>query len=270
MKMTRVLVSTILLLSSCSGDGSSESDQGDSAETVAPLTVEEIVTTDAVDLVELAAPICADFADQYASATELPIVRKTTLAGESEGYLLMLFEEVQPFAQAADRLAELDVADPDEQADLERLITAMQEADDANALAVEDDSELVAWVTAVKRVAEIADEIGLTDCTRVTVAADADGGSDVEAVPQPANLVRLSASDDGMIRVEVLNGAFKLTNGATLRAGSSLSVPEDLLDLALGVGIEVGPGGVELQDVSYEEGTLLLVGPSDELTEVSW
>jgi hypothetical protein len=68
------------------------------------------------------------------------------------------------------------------------------------------------------------------------------------------------------MQLEVLAGSYKITSGATLRAGSSIRVSEDWLTFPAGLVIEVGTGGVELKGQEYAEGTRLEVSPGGSLT----
>ncbi len=66
-----------------------------------------------------------------------------------------------------------------------------------------------------------------------------------------------------MLKVQV--GNYKLTSGATLRAGSQLTIQEDWMTFPTGLIINVGKGGINLGGKLYKEGEKLKVGEESEL-----
>ncbi len=82
-------------------------------------------------------------------------------------------------------------------------------------------------------------------------------------MPEPDNLILLTASDAELpIKADVLAGEMVLVSGTTARAGSSFNVDESWIDLRPGLGLDIGPGGLELFGQWYEEGTRLVVSSS--------
>jgi hypothetical protein len=70
----------------------------------------------------------------------------------------------------------------------------------------------------------------------------------------------------GKMMLSVLNGAYQMKNGATLKTGSLVYVFENDLTFPKGLVINVEAGGVSLGGTSYPEGTFLYVSDSGELT----
>lgn len=71
----------------------------------------------------------------------------------------------------------------------------------------------------------------------------------------------------GKIELEVLAGGYRLTTGATARAGSLIYVIEDFMTFPKGLMIDVGEGGVTLGGITYPEGTRLIVDEGGTLTK---
>ncbi|NQU31712.1 MAG: hypothetical protein HQ521_00620 [Bacteroidetes bacterium] len=62
------------------------------------------------------------------------------------------------------------------------------------------------------------------------------------------------------IMLKVIIGNYKLKSGATLRAGSQLTVKEDWMTFPTGLIINVEKGGIKLGGKLYQEGKKLKVG----------
>lgn len=88
----------------------------------------------------------------------------------------------------------------------------------------------------------------------------------IPAVQEPTIVIRLGPGKYAQpIWLEVLTGEYELASGDTLLTGSAIGVYTEWLTFPAGMVIEIGDGGLELMDVSYEAGTQLIVDTSGSL-----
>ena len=76
----------------------------------------------------------------------------------------------------------------------------------------------------------------------------------------PSVVIRLGPGKYGHpLWLEVIEGSYKLTSGATLKAGSAVGVAEDVMTFPRGLAIEVAGGDIVLKGTTYPLGTKLIV-----------
>ena len=71
------------------------------------------------------------------------------------------------------------------------------------------------------------------------------------------------------IGLNVSNGEYKIKSGATLRSGSQIFIKEEDMILAPGLLVDVGAGGITLQETYYKNGAKLKVGKNGKLIEIT-
>jgi hypothetical protein len=80
------------------------------------------------------------------------------------------------------------------------------------------------------------------------------------AAQAPSVIITLGPGKFGNpLWLEVVKGEYQLVSGATLRAGSAISVQEDWLTFPRGLGIDVTGGEITLRGATYPAGTKLIV-----------
>ena len=85
---------------------------------------------------------------------------------------------------------------------------------------------------------------------------------------EPSVIINLGPGRFGKpLWLEVVKGDYKVTSGATLRAGSAIDVFEDWLSFPPGLAINVEGGEITLKGTTYPPGTKLLVGNQGNLIE---
>ena len=72
-----------------------------------------------------------------------------------------------------------------------------------------------------------------------------------------------------VIGLNVIAGAYKLSSGTTLKAGSQVFVLEEWMTFKPGLLIDVGKGGVTLKGISYPNGTKLIINKDKEIIQRS-
>lgn len=88
------------------------------------------------------------------------------------------------------------------------------------------------------------------------------------ATYEPSVIINLGPGRFGKpLWLEVVKGDYKITSGATLRAGSAIDVFEDWLTFPSGLAINVEYGEITLQETVYSQGTKLLVDSQGRLME---
>jgi hypothetical protein len=85
-------------------------------------------------------------------------------------------------------------------------------------------------------------------------------------IQEPSVSIKLGPGKNGSsFSLDVVAGDYKLTSGATLRAGSAIGADETWLTFPPGLGIDVVGGQITLKGKTYPEGTTLLVDTQGEL-----
>jgi len=69
------------------------------------------------------------------------------------------------------------------------------------------------------------------------------------------------------LRLQVIEGKYKLVSGAELWAGSDTDVSEDWLTFPEGLAIDIGDDGIRLKGKVYSQGTRLRVDATGQLIE---
>jgi hypothetical protein len=76
----------------------------------------------------------------------------------------------------------------------------------------------------------------------------------------PSVIIRLGPGKFGKpLWLEVIEGDYKLVNGATLLTGSAIDVAEDWMTFPSRLGIDVEGGDIVLKGTNYSQGTKLIV-----------
>ncbi len=84
--------------------------------------------------------------------------------------------------------------------------------------------------------------------------------STVTPIPAPSLIIRLGPGKFGKpLWLEVIEGDYKLVNGATLLTGSAIGVAEDWMTFPSRLGIDVEGGDIVLKGTTYSQGTKLIV-----------
>ena len=79
-------------------------------------------------------------------------------------------------------------------------------------------------------------------------------------------VISLSAGRSGSpLHIDVTQGNYQITSGATLRQGSSIDVYEEWLTFPPGLVINIGSDGIVLKGNTYSQGTRLYVDQSGNL-----
>ncbi|MBN2115423.1 MAG: hypothetical protein JW730_02570 [Anaerolineales bacterium] len=88
------------------------------------------------------------------------------------------------------------------------------------------------------------------------------------ATDEPSVIINLGPGRFGKpLWLEVVKGDYKITSGATLKAGSAIGVSEDWLTFPSGLAINVEYGEITLKGTTYPQGTKLLVDNQGSLME---